>query len=288
MKNMYKLPFIFLLCVLVACNDDDDPSPANRNLDTESPKVYLLSPAANTTYLVINRVVFSANLSDNMGLGNARALLVDADGKRSAVTEPMPFFSNITHIKYGSSFYLRDVEPGTYTLVVEVEDSQKNMAKDSVTIMVHAPDINREAFAQAFENGNFFRQLDWGWFGFDFTKEVEFDEMQFTAGLYMMINSSTYIKENEWEQFVRDFRFEKQRWATWDENGDGELDGDEFHNGIKRLDLFKKWDTDNDKMVRTNEFVKGIFDRWDVNQDNRLTRAEYQEKFYKYLVFIKK
>ncbi len=275
------------LCVLAACNDDDDFNPRNKSQDTANPSIYLLSPVANTTYLVINRVDVHASLSDDTGLGSARTLLVDADGNRKAVTEPIVFQSNTTSGQYGSSFNLRGVEPGTYTLVIEVRDQASNMAKDSVAIKVHAPDLNKTEFSEAFEKGSFFYNLEWGWFGLDFTHGIEFDETQFSTGVYMMINISTYMKENEWEKFVQDFGFEKQSWSTWDANRNGELDELEFHNGLKRLDLFKKWDANNDRMVRADEFAQGIFKSWDLNQDDMLTKAEYQDKFYYYVSILR-
>lgn len=234
-------------------------------------------------YVVISLVNVSARLWDNVGLQSARGFLVDADGNRREVLTPILLYDPVKFMEYGSDFYLKGTEPGTYTLVLEVKDRQNNIAKDSVTLRVQTRDINISEFAKAFEEGSFYHHIDWGWFGLDFTNGVEFDERQFSMGIYMMVNMSSYINENEWDKFMQDFRFEKQAWAGWDENTNGELDYDEFHKGLVRLELFKKWDLNNDNLVREDEFIIGIFDRWDRNRNSWLSREEYDDMFYTYL-----
>lgn len=287
MDKIYKFLLILVLCAVVAC-DEDVPGPViNKTpLDTKNPLVQLTSPAANTSYLIINRPTITAMLSDNMGLGSARALLVDGDGQRREVVEPFPFYGAPKHEEFWSVFSLRDIEPGIYRLVLEVRDKQNNLAKDSVTIKVHAPDINRTEFAKAFKEGSLYHQIDWSWFGLDFINGLEFNESDFSTALYLMVKIDEFMNQDEWEMFMKDFRFENQTWSSWDEDSNGELDNSEFKNGIGRLDLFNKWDSDSDRFVREDELINGIFDSWDEDRDNLLTRAEYAENFYNYLVLF--
>lgn len=286
MEKIYKLFFLLLLCALVSCDDDDDtPIPgANNNApDTEKPKVQLLSPASNTTHLVIDLVSIRAKLSDNDALGNIRAFLVDANENQRNIVEPLIFPADMKFSEFGGTFYPRDVAPGTYMLVLEVKDRHNNVAKDSVILTIHAPDIDKTEFVKAFEKGNFYRFLDWGWFPVDFTNGIQFNETQLSNGLYMMLSLDDNIKKDEWERFVKDFRFEKQNWATWDADTNGDLDYDEFHKGISKLGLFKKWNLDNSQLVSEAEFAMGIFDSWDRNRDNLLSKDEYFDTFFTYL-----
>lgn len=285
MGKIYKLSLTLLLLVCVACGSDDDPSPnANNNLrDTEKPKIKFLSPEANSNHLVIDLITIRVRLTDNEALGNVSTWLVSADGQRQEVMEPFPFTDVLRNTEFNASFYPRDIASGTYKLVSETKDRNNNVAKDSVTITVQATDIDKTAFVKAFEKGNFYQYLDWGWFGVDFTNGIQFNEPQLSNGLYMMLSLDDNIKKDEWEKFVKDFRFEKQRWADWDANADNELDYDEFHKGISKLDLFKNWNLDNSQLINEVEFATGIFDRWDRNRDNLLSKDEYYNLFYTYL-----
>ncbi|MBX0334281.1 hypothetical protein K3G39_13640 [Pontibacter sp. HSC-14F20] len=285
MAKNYKLFLMLLLCVLVSCGDDDDPSPNTNNNppDTESPKVKILSPETNSTYLVIDMVRIDGRLSDNMALGSLKFWLVAADGQKHEVIEPFIFTDVLKFLDFGASFFPRDIESGTYKLVLEIKDRQNNVAKDSISINVHAPDINSAAFANAFKNGSFYHYIDWGWYGVDFTNGVEFNEAQFSNGVFLMMSQEYSINKDQWEKFVKDFRFEKQTWATWDEDGSGDVVSEEFEKGLDRLELFNNWDLNNDRMVKEDEFILGIFESWDRNRDNMLSKAEYHDSFHTYL-----
>lgn len=243
----------------------------------------MLSPASNTTHLVIDLVSIRAKLSDSDALGSMRAFLVDANGIYREVMEPFVFTYEVKYTDYGHLFFPRDVAPGTYKLMLEVKDKAQNLAKDSVTLTIHAPDIDKTEFTKAFEKGNFFRFLDWGWFEFNFTNGIEFNESQFSAGMFMMLYDEYSIPKDQWEKFAKDFRFEKQSWATWDEDGNGELSDEEFLKGLDRLGLFDEWDLNDDGLVKEAEFAAGIFDRWDRNRNKVLSRDEYFDMFYTYL-----
>lgn len=201
--------------------------------------------------------------------------------------ELFPFTDVLKATEFNASFYPRDIASGTYKLVSETKDRQNNVARDSITIAVEAPDISKTEFAKAFEKGSFYHHLDWGWYPVDFTNGVEFNEVELSSGLYIMMSLDDNIKKEEWEKFVKDFRFEKQSWATWDADTNGELDYDEFHKGISKLELFKKWNLDNSQLVSEIEFATGIFDRWDRNRDNLLSRDEYFDMFYTYLAILR-
>ncbi|PKV75964.1 DUF4625 domain-containing protein [Pontibacter ramchanderi] len=285
MRKIYQLSFILLLWIGVSCGGDDDPTPStvNNPPDTEKPKIQLLTPEENSTFLVINLIRFNTRLSDNVALGTLKASLVSSDGSRSEIMEPFIFTDAMNITDFTGSFYPREIAPGTYTLLLEVLDRQKNMAKDSVAITIHAPAINQAEFENAFKKNTFYYYLDWGWFGFDFINGVEFVKSQFTYGLLMMMSMDNYINKDQWEKFVKDFQFEKQTWASWDKDGNGMLDDIEFHQGIEQLGLFEKWDQNKDKLVNEKEFVRGIFKSWDRNRDDVLSREEYFEPFYTYL-----
>lgn len=199
------------------------------------------------------------------------------------MTEPFTLTEATKFLTFGISFYPRDTAPGSYSLVLEVKDKAQNMAKDSVTLTVHAPDLNKTEFVNAFQKSSFYSFVDWGWFGFDFTNGIEFNEKQFSDGVFMMMNVESSIPKDHWEKFVKDFRFEKQARTTWDEDGNDVLTIEEFRSGLGRLDLFDEWDLNDDGLVKEAEFAAGIFDRWDRNRNKLLSRDEYFDMFYTYL-----
>jgi len=79
--------------------------------------------------------------------------------------------------------------------------------------------------------------------------------------------------------------------ASWDVNGDGKIDREEFNAGVGE-NAFGSWDTDNDGMLSREEYDVGTsgqsdassfsgwddrYGEWDADQDEMLSRDEYNE-----------
>ncbi len=160
------------------------------------------------------------------------------------------------------------------------------MAKDSVTFVLHAPDIDKAAFEEPFNLGLYRFGETMDWFGYNFWDNGDmFDAVWLSVLLSVMVDTDEEygVSKAEWTRFMMDFNAKEQNWATWDEDNNGALSDDEFHRGIGSLNFFKDWDTDKNQKVSFEEMGAGVFDRWDHNRNGLLSHVEYLDRYYTYL-----
>lgn len=286
MKKINLLYFILLFASLAACDNEDVTPNSNALPDTVNPTVKIISPTANASLLVIERVMLNVNAKDNKWIDNLKVYLSGPDSNNNPLLMAeieKPIFGNQN---LDISILLpRDISAGEYTMLVIVTDKAQNVAEDSVTISVQSPDLDNAKFAEAFEKASFLGALGWWDYG-DVLNGMEFDESWLREGFFAMADTDfdSNISEAEWELFISDFDMKDQAWSKWDIDKNGLLDNDEFQVGWDALKFYSEWDTDKNALFSQKEVADGVFGRWDQNKDDLLSKEEYQEKFYRYLL----
>lgn len=285
---MKKVYFVFLCLALLACNDDDDSPTPSSSTDTVAPVVTITAPAANDSLLIIGGIRLSGVITEEWRLEKVRFFLTGPDGAREMIWDASPtLYVQQREFELGHQLPIpRQAALGAYTLTVEARDYGKNVAKDSVTFVLHAPDINKAAFEEPFNSGlyNYWETMDWfGYNSWDNGNMLDADWL--TILLFLMVNTDEEfsLSEAEWTRFMTDFNAKQQKWATWDEDNNGALNEAEFHKGIGSLNFFDDWDTDQDQKVSAEEMAAGVFDRWDYNRNGFLSADEYLDRYYTYL-----
>ncbi|WP_439882141.1 hypothetical protein ACSX1A_03050 [Pontibacter sp. MBLB2868] len=297
MKAIYFISVLLLSVTFMSCDGDDGPKPNLNPLsgtvpppetDTVNPVVSITLPTANDSLLLIDAIQVIADLSDNIRLDSVRVILTGPDGGRQVLSDAQirggvrDYKLNVVHQipKYAAT--------EDYTVIVEAKDYGKNVAKDSVTFVLYASDINSATFARPFSYGLYnkyftepLEKLGYNYWDMGYS----FNDDLFSFIMFLMVNTDNEfsISEAEWNRFIVDFGVKNQVWTTWDENSDGNLNEAEFHDGLISLNLFNEWDENQDSSVYFDEMAAGIFSRWDTNNDKMLSKEEYLEKFYTYL-----
>ncbi|MCX2740832.1 hypothetical protein [Pontibacter anaerobius] len=287
MKIIYLASLFLLSVTFVSCDgdgDDDDPTPVI--LDTVAPEVTMNEPTADDSVVVIDMLVIFAEITDNWRLDNVRVVLTEPGGASRVLSDV-----SVTSFQYELielHQIPKNAATGDYTLTVEAKDKELNVTKESVTFVLHASDINNAAFANAFHNALFYSKFTEGLNEFGYSPwdyGYSYDELWLSTVVHFMVSTDEEfsISEAEWNRFIADFNVQNQSWAKWDENSDASLDDIEFRKGLSSLNFFDDWDKDQDSIFSPDEMADGIFSRWDLNNDDMLSRQEYQEKFYTYL-----
>lgn len=290
MKKNYGIFFVLLCLALSACDEDEAEPAINLEPDTVSPLVKINIPAANDSIPVIDVIEVAAEVADDKMLDKVQVVLTEPGGTSQVLSDnTITLYSNYkNHSVYEWYRIPKNAATGEYTVTVEAKDKGQNVTKNAVTFNVHASSISSSAFSRAFGNAFVNSKLTENLDGLGYNLwdyGYSFDEVWLSTVLQLMVSTDNEysISEAEWEKFSQDFGVKNQAWATWDENKDGNLNDAEFHKGITSLNYFKDWDKNQNKSVYFDELAAGIFNLWDLNKDNLLSREEYQEKFYTYL-----
>lgn len=287
MKRIYLISLFLLTVTFMSCDDDHDVESAPISPDTIAPKLTINSPTANDSVLVIDKLAVYAKITDDRIIDKVRIVLIQPGGSSWVLSDTK--INGYRDYDLATRLHIpKHAGTGTYTVIVEVEDRWQNVAKDSVTVILHASDINiatfEKPFVNALLNSHFSHYLNLvGYNAWD--AGYSFDNTYFDFAMYLIVNTDikSSISEAEWDKFITDFDVEDQTWTEWDENRDGSLNDIEFQKGISSLNFFNDWDKNRSEKVDFDEMAAGIFSRWDTNKDNLLSSEEYQEKFYTYL-----
>ncbi|WP_092104027.1 EF-hand domain-containing protein [Pontibacter chinhatensis] len=286
---MKKVYFVFLCIALLACNDDDDDAPTpSSSTDKVAPVVTITAPAANDSLLIIGGIRLSGIITEEWRLEKVRFFLTDPGGAREMIWDASPtLYVQQREFELGHQLPIpRQAALGAYTLTVEARDYGKNVAKDSVTFVLHAPDINKAAFEEPFNLGlyNYWEYMDWfGYNSWDYGSMLDADWLSVLLSLIVDTDGEYGVSKAEWTRFTTDFNAKEQNWATWDEDNNGALNEAEFHKGVGSLKFFEDWDTDQDQVVSAEEMGAGFFERWDHNRNGLLSADEYLDRYYTYL-----
>ena len=297
MKNRILLLVLVISSVIVSC-DDEEVQPTIKPLptvpttpaapDTIKPVINITAPVANATFLTIENVVLRVSITDVGGLDVVRVLVENSAGDTVKGSESVldilglgldddKVFDASIHLYRHHITLPQNAAAINYTAIVEATDKKQNKAKRSITFTIHAPDLNKAGFIEGSSYVNIDHAL--GWYGYPVPKDPE---AAFSFVLLYMVDEDLHLTEAQWMKFAADFNLQNQVWAKWDENGDGTLNVDEFNLGIKKLNFYTEWDLDKNYSIDPHEMAGGIFERWDNNKDQLLSRGEYEDKFYFY------
>ena len=86
------------------------------------------------------------------------------------------------------------------------------------------------------------------------------------------------INEEEWTTGLNSMfgnRVEEGDFATFDADGDGILDSNEWNEGFADSEWFQTYDGDDDDMVTETEWDEGLFGDWDTDDDDLINEDEY-------------
>lgn len=268
--------FLFLFSfAFVACDDDDDVV-----LDTVAPNIVITNPAPNTTFPAGSEFELTADVTDNEGLEEVRMFVTGPDGARIASfdEEVRDFLNNNRNYNLNVNIELPlDVATGAYTITVEAEDEAGNITAETVMMMVNEADLDAAAFNTAFASTAWFET-------WDLDDDNMLDETEFGTTFFQTwdLDDDGTITQDEWNEFAEDFGLEDADWDAWDADNDGTLTQAELNTGLTASGWYTAWDVDNDGFIEEVEYTAGIFDLWDVNDDDVLTADEYVVRYDTY------
>ncbi|MER2997933.1 lipoprotein [Pontibacter populi] len=282
MRKIYWLFVLVLAFVLSGCGGDDDGTPPIPVIpDTAAPEITINSPQNDQTYLAIGTVLINVWAKDNKDIKAMRLFLADPAGKRKSID----IIGSTGRVgddigEYITQFLkLEGSVSGQYTLIVEAEDFNRNVARESVVLNVIAEDLSELDFNTAFTST--------GWYEFSSGSDIELDLNEFNFAFYSIVN------KNQWDysidpayvnEFGEDFGGHTGLWDTWDTNNNDYLEYSEFQKGMEDLKFFNNWDTDKNGTITKDELADGVGTLWDVNKDNVVTAAEFEQKLLKYFL----
>ncbi|MEQ9441620.1 MAG: hypothetical protein RIG62_21435 [Cyclobacteriaceae bacterium] len=137
--------------------------------------------------------------------------------------------------------------------------------------------IDNKKLKASFTQSEYFSQ--WDSDGNSYVTPNEFEE-----GFFGLIdnNSDASISADEWAkgsaQFFGDVEMEKyQQETTWDTNSDGQIQPEEFQQGLEEIGYFSKWDNDGNDQLAEEEIAQGTFAMWDTDDNGVIEADEYKQ-----------
>ena len=107
---------------------------------------------------------------------------------------------------------------------------------------------------------------------------------EFGQGFFSLIDrdGDALISTDEWAEgevqfFSEDGMEEQQEETTWDANSDGQIQPEEFQQGLEKLNYFSEWDQNGDEQLAEEEIAKGTFAMWDTDGNGVIEADEYKE-----------
>ncbi|MDP2312062.1 MAG: hypothetical protein Q8P41_04095 [Pseudomonadota bacterium] len=106
------------------------------------------------------------------------------------------------------------------------------------------------------------------------------DETSLASALYTLWNrEGDGLTENEWNDGLKAWFPEasKQTFTDWDINQDLSIDEQELAAGFAHGNMLQDWDANGDDEVTTDEAVTGIYQVFDTNRDDSVSRTEWTD-----------
>ncbi|AKD05193.1 hypothetical protein POKO110462_21740 [Pontibacter korlensis] len=134
-----------------------------------------------------------------------------------------------------------------------------------------------DKFNESFATNNYYDE-------WDEDNDEKLTEEEFYTSFYTIWDQddNNEINEQEWTTATNDFGIQNQSWSSWDANGDGKLEEEEFRKSMTSTNLHQSWDKNQDKMIDEQEYTSGVFALWDDNGDGSLGGDEYNERYVRY------
>lgn len=160
------------------------------------------------------------------------------------------------------------------------------MASFIITEVVMTPGTGNGAFADFDENSDGF--LDEGEVSgiyennfnvWDADNDGTLNEEEFlnTTFTNTDTNNDDQISQEEWDTGYAAFfgNWTEDDFATFDEDGDGMLDNDEWNNVFADSEWFETFDEDNNSMLTEEEWDTGLFNDWDTDDSGMIDENEF-------------
>jgi len=135
--------------------------------------------------------------------------------------------------------------------------------------------IDDQEFEQAFTTSPYYD--DWNQ---DDNREVSQEE--FSQGFFNVIdkNDDGLLSNEEWQQgkeaYFSDVAVDDTEELSWDQNGDQQVQPEEFQSALNELDYYRQWDEDSDGKLSEPEVAQGVFAMWDTDGNGVIEANEYE------------
>lgn len=140
--------------------------------------------------------------------------------------------------------------------------------------------ISEDEYNQGVKNDDWFAAWDADKDGF--LEPGEFDPRFARLGTQSLaINSGANVGANTQYRATRGMD-PSVAFNDWDENGDGKLEPDEFRTGMGGLDYDRNiasWDTDDNGEISQNEYIQGMWNEFDADENGQLSADEVPNWF---------
>lgn len=136
--------------------------------------------------------------------------------------------------------------------------------------------IDDQEFENAFTTSSYYEQWN-----DDGNQVVTRDE--FAQGFLSVIDrdENDVLSEQEWQQ-AKDAYFSDvsvdgyQQLSDWDQNGDQQVQLNEFQSILDDLDYYSEWDDDGNGELNELEIAQGVFAMWDTDGNGVIEAEEYE------------
>ena len=137
--------------------------------------------------------------------------------------------------------------------------------------------IDDTEFGNAFTTSPYYKQ--WNDNG-----DQEVSQSEFARGFFQVIddNNDGVLSSQEWQQgqeaYFAEIDLDQYRQISgWDQDGDQQVQPNEFEAALNELEYYREWDEDGDEQLSEPEIAQGVFAMWDTDGNGVIEAEEYEE-----------
>ena len=141
--------------------------------------------------------------------------------------------------------------------------------------------LDNNAFRSSFSTSPYYRQWN-----ADNDKVV--DRGEFAQGFFRTIDKDgdNALSKEEWQTaqeayFGSESMADYQTLDVWDQNGDQQVQAEEFGQVLDQTDYYSEWDEDGSDQLEEAEIADGVFTMWDTDGNGVIEAEEYTEWYNK-------
>lgn len=136
--------------------------------------------------------------------------------------------------------------------------------------------IDNNEFRNAFSTSPYYKQ-------WNTNSDQVVDRGEFAQGFFQTIDEdgNGVLSASEWQN-GRDAYFgdsgmdDYQTLDTWDQDGDEQVQPEEFAQVLEQADYLAEWDEDGDEQLAEDEIADGVFTMWDTDANGVIEAEEYK------------
>lgn len=138
-------------------------------------------------------------------------------------------------------------------------------------------DSNRDG---SYDQSEFGKTYENQFTNMDKDSDGSLNKEEFYASTFDIINKDhdNSITEQEWnrgKENILNERVGEKEYSEFDINADGQISLEEWENGFKETGWFTSYDSNKDKLMQPEEYDKGFFDDWDLDDDGSVSEEEF-------------